>query len=272
MRSRALVLAGTTLLLGLVACGTEPGSTGGGSPSASPAETSTQLMYVALGDSTATDYGGAITDYPTLYGEIAADALGEQVVVQNEAVPGITSSDLLSFLRNPPFRDSIAEADIVTVQISVNDFRGANTAALDGGCAANGDLSCHTEALEGVKQNLDAIVDEVLSLWDPSETVIRFIDNFDPYPGNKPLERLGLPSDYSRTIRPIVEEWNAFTCDLAESNGISCVSLYEAFNGPRGDRSPFQAGFLLPDGAHLTDRGHEAVAEEVAELGFAPLA
>lgn len=271
MRTRALILAATAASLAVTACGTQPSSTRE-SPPTSPVETSDELTYVALGDSLATTYGGASVDYPTLYGEAAAQALGEEVVVENEAIPGITSGDLLNRLQDSYLRDKVREAEIVTVQISANDFNDANDAALLGDCAAKGDLSCHRRALEDIKENLEAIVQELLSLRSPSDAVIRFIDNFDRYPGNESYRRFSLPQNYSETIRPVIQEWNEFTCRLAERQEIPCVSLYEAFNGRRGDESPFQAGLLLSDGVHLSDKGHEAVAAELAEVGFEPLA
>lgn len=271
MRTRALIMAATAASLALAACGTEPSSTKERSPAPGPAES--ELTYVALGDSLATTYGGASVDYPTLYGEAAALALGEEVVVENEAIPGITSGSLLILLRSSgPLQAKIRDAEIVTVHIGGNDFNSANNASLERDCAAKGDLSCHREALEGVKENLEAIVQEILSLRSPSDTIIRVIANYDRFPDNEAMQNRGFPDDYSEAIRPIMQEWNAFTCDLAERNRITCVSLYRAFNGPRGRESPFQKGLLTPDGDHLSDMGHKAIAAELAELGFAPLA
>jgi lysophospholipase L1-like esterase len=270
MRTRALILAGAAAWQVLAACGTEPPSAKE-SPAA-PSSAETPLRYVALGDSLVTTFGGASVAYPTLFGEAVAEALGREVIVENEATPGISSGTLAIQLRQPWLQDKLREAEIVTVQISGNDFRSANDAALQGDCAASGDLSCHEEALEGIKENLEAIVQEILSLRGTSDTIIRIIDNFDEFPDNEVMESYGFPEDYSETIRPIIRKWNRFTCELAERNDIPCVSLYEAFNGPRGTESPFQKGLLAADGDHLSDKGHEAVAAELAELGFAPLA
>ena len=271
MRTRALILAATAASLALAACGTEPSPTKERPPAPGPAET--EFAYVALGDSLATTFGGASVDYPTLYGEAAAEALGEQVVVENEAIPGITSGSLLILVRTSgPLQDKLRDAEIVTVHIGANDFNSANDAALEGDCAAEGDLSCHREALDGIKANLEGIVQEILSLRSTSDTVIRIVDNFNRFPSNEAMQEAGFPEDYWKTIRPVIQEWNEFTCDLAERNHIPCVSLYEALNGPQAKKSPFQAGLLLPDGVHLSDKGHQAVAAELEELGFAPLA
>ena len=269
MRTRALILAGVAASLAVAACGAQPSSTGESPPPPSPTQTSDELTYVALGDSLATTSGGASEAYPEIYGRAAEEALGDQVVVENEAVPGSTSEQLLSLLQGT-LREQVAEAEIVTVQISSNDFNDADNASVLGDCAAELDLSCHREALEDVKKNLGAIVQELLSLRSPSETIIRFIGNWDRYPGNEAYES-SLPRNFSETIRPVMREWNEFTCRLAENNDIPCVPLYEVFNGPRGDASPFEAGLLASDGIHLSNKGHEAVAAELEELGFAPL-
>ena len=97
-------------------------------------------------------------------------------------------------------------------------------------------------------------------------------DNFNRFPSNEAMQEAGFPEDYWKTIGPVIQEWSEFTCDLAERNDTPCVSLHEALNGPQAKKSPFQAGLLLPDGVHLSDKGHKAIAAELAELGFAPLA
>lgn len=268
MRSRALILVGAAASLVVTSCGTGPSSTSE-SPS-SPA--GAELSYVALGDSLATTFPAASAAYPTLYGEATAEALGQSVEVVNEAIVGITSEELLAIVRSSRVQEELAEAEIVTVNIGTNDFRPAEDATLRGGCVAKGDLGCHEKALEGVKKNFEAIVQEILSLRSPSDTVIRIVDNFNRFVDNDYYARTSLPKNYSETIRPIYQEWNEFTCDLARSNDIPCVSLYEAFNGPRGTKSPYQAGLLVSDGQHLSDKGHEAVAAELEEVGFAPLA
>lgn len=132
----------------------------------------------------------------------------------------------------------IAEAEIVTVQISFSDTGEADEATLQGECAANGDLTCHEEALEEMKSNMQAIMEKILSLRDSSETIIRVLNIYDPFPDNAALEDVGFPRDYTETIRPVTEEWNRYICGLAEENGLPCADIYHAFNRPKGTKSP----------------------------------
>src|ERR671923_1154786 len=115
-----------------------------------------------------------------------------------------------------------------------------------------------------------SITQELLSLRSPWDTVFRFLTTFDTRPDNPTSRSRGFPRSYAETIRPIMREWDEFTCNLADSHDSPCVSPYEALNGPRGDESPFQAGLLASDGQHLSDDGHRAVAAELAKIGFAP--
>jgi hypothetical protein len=52
---------------------------------------------------------------------------------------------------------------------------------------------------------------------------------------------------------------------------MQCVDIYTAFNGPDGSESPYEKGLLSHDGEHLTDDGHEAIAAELAAVGYEPL-
>jgi lysophospholipase L1-like esterase len=258
----------------LVGCGTEQRPAAeSGSPSPSPTA-SEGLDYVALGDSIITSADVANTDYPSLYADALEVALGQEVELNNEAVPNSTSADLLSSLQletATSLSAVLAEAEIITLQISYSDTGEADEATLEGGCAADGDLSCHEDALEEMKTNMQGIVEKILSLRSTSDTIIRILNVQDPFPENEVLQDVGFPPDYSETIRPITEEWNGYICDLAEENDIPCVDVYAAFNGPKGSDSPFSDGLISDDGQHLSDEGHELIASELEALGYAPL-
>lgn len=159
----------------------------------------------------------------------------------------------------------IAEAEVVTVQISFSDTGEADEATLQGECAANGDLTCHEEALEEMKSNRQAIVERIFSLRDSSETIIRLLNVYDPSPDNAALEDVGFPRGYSETIRPVTEEWNRYICDLAEENGLPCADIYLAFNGPKGTRSPFRDCLLADDGQPCQQSSWDASTPQSAQ-------
>jgi lysophospholipase L1-like esterase len=271
VRAKTWVIVGVTMsLMGTVAgCSTQQDPAD--KPSAPPEATSAVFNYVALGDSSATTEGGATIAYPTYYGELAAEALGVEVAGVNEARSGTTSADLLDALeRFAPLREEVSGAEIITVTTSGNDFVPADDASVEGKCASTGDLSCHLNILKGTRATLEAIVAEIRSLRGDEPTIIRFTDFYDPLPGNPAAKGL-FPPAYAKNIRAFNREWSDTICGVAERNDIPCARIYKAFNGPRGAKSPFEAGFLASDGFHLSDEGHEAVAAELDKLGYAPL-
>ena len=255
----------------LAACGgasdPPPGADEASSPVEAPAG---PLDYVALGDSLATTEGGATVAYPAVYARLAEAALGRRVRLSNEAVPGITTTDLLSSLRDSSdLRGQLEKAEIITVTISGNDWEPAYDAVLAGRCKR---LRCLENTLSDIEENLEAIVDELLTLRSTSETIIRFTDYFDGLIRNPVARAAGLRPRLWRDLVPTIRAWSDVTCEVAENSGIPCARTSPAFNGPDGSRSPYREGLLASDGRHLSDEGHGLMAREVAALGFEPLA
>ena len=230
-----------------------------------------RVEYVALGDSAATREGGASVAYPALFATLASRALGVEVQVRNEAVPGSASEELLHSLQaSGSLRRQVAEAELITVQTSANDIAPGRDESRARACAARGDLNCFLEILEDTRETLEAILDEILELRDPAETVIRFTDYYNPLPRNPKAAEFGFPRRSRRYVPLLAREWSDTICEVAESEGIPCVRISRAFNGPTGTESPFRKGLLALDGRHLSDAGHELVAQELHALGYAP--
>jgi len=68
----------------------------------------------------------------------------------------------------------------------------------------------------------------------------------------------------------MVDAWNAMLCSAAEANGVRCVDVHHAFNGPDGTTP---AGDLLaPDDTHPSQRGNDTITRLLEAEGYAPLA
>jgi hypothetical protein len=59
-------------------------------------------------------------------------------------------------------------------------------------------------------------------------------------------------------------------CQLAAQHGGKCADALHVFNGPEGKGSAQR--YLNPlDATHLTQRGHDTVADVIVKTGFDPL-
>src|SRR3712207_6481959 len=169
---RLLVVA--ALLAGLAACssgpdegtrgtGREPGSgparpettapkrpAAAGGEAAGPRVAPAGLDYVALGDSLAAGVG-AQRGYVDRYAEHLREDTGAGVRVVNLGVSGQTAPQLLEALRNdPPTREAVRGAEVVTFNIGINDLGRAGRAYEEGACGREDDEGCLRAAVEAV--------------------------------------------------------------------------------------------------------------------------
>src|SRR5215212_11874413 len=129
--------------------------------------------YVALGDSLAVGVG-ARRGYVTRYAEHLRSDTGARVRTINLGVSGQTSTQLLYTLRHDPaMRMDLRGAEVVTLNIGLNDLGQASGSYASGLCGGQQNKACLREAVDTVEQNWDAIVEEILALRSPEETIIR---------------------------------------------------------------------------------------------------
>jgi lysophospholipase L1-like esterase len=272
-----------------------------GSPSPSPgpsAPASPHLKLVAIGDSL--DQGKAAscpgcTDYVDLFAEDVAKATGRPVDVDNRsaielsALPAIESGPLLNdILSNDSLRAAIAGADIVIVNVGFNDTPWNR---VDNPCDASNleatvvDWSritpgCIARVSNEYAQTLDQIlnqIDELRGCFTPpgqpadfcaavgkNTTMLRVMTVYDDWIGEPGSGTAGRASTEAAD-RAFV----ATQCWVASFHGGLCADEYHALNGPLGtvDAAPF----LVSDHTHLSQAGHQKVAEVLAALGYAPL-
>jgi lysophospholipase L1-like esterase len=263
---------------------TTPSASASLSPPRSPAASgsavvspSNTLHLVGLGDSLpgAGDrdrpptYTCECTSFVTLYGSLAEDALGTQVVVDNLATnDGVGSDGLLDRVRaEDRYRDAIAGADIIAITIGTNDWQGP--------CNWPDDDDCWASSLASVPDRVGAILDEIIDLRGGRPTAIRLTTYYDQYIGFPTnLTSQGQPDDpmppaFLAFYRAEEARFYTALCAEATEREVTCVDLWEPFNGPGHDRDAKE--LLLPDHIHPNQAGHELIADTIAAVGFAPL-
>jgi lysophospholipase L1-like esterase len=205
--------------------------------------------YVALGDSLAVGTGASHEGYVDRYaGYLEADT-GAQVSVTNLGQNGLTSPELLFTLRSDSsWRQAIEAAEIITVNIGINDLGHAAQAYDNGACGGTDNQDCLRAATQTVKGNWNAITAELLSLRSTSDTIIRAAGlGYTP------------PLDTEEVFGPYLDEVNRHIATTASDNDIPLAEV-------RLDKE-----HISQDGVHPNDEGYEVIAGQLRELGYSPL-
>ena len=187
------------------------------------------------------------------YGDYIETDLGVTIISHSYYDASQMASGLLKNLRNKEeLRDDIINAEVITIGVGFFDMYHATL------------YSPHliNEKLKPFRETYDAILSEILSLNNSTDTIIRVMDFYCPY--------LRLYTDrgiYEDTKRYWME-FNKCIAEVAEKHGIPVAQVFQAMNGVHGDDDPNEKGYLASDGAFLSDDGYWVVAKLVRELGY----
>ena len=243
------------LLFVPVGCGS--GTTGNGS--------GPTWHYSALGDSLA---AGALAQlgYVPRYATYVNTDTGATVTTLNLGIPGWLSGDLLNSLQNDPvFRKQVSDAEIVTWDIGGNDLANAHDSYVANTCGGPDNQDCLRSAVSTFETNWDAIVVEVLKLRDPSKTILRTMDIYNPYVA------ADMQAGRFTTIEPYLDQANNYIVASGKANNIPVAAVHTAFNGADGMTDPGTLNLIAVDGFHPNDAGHKVIADQFRALGYAPL-
>jgi len=220
--------------------------------------------YAALGDSLAAGTGASYEGYVDRYADYLEADTGVRVNVINLGQNGLTSPELLFALRSDPaWRRAVGEADILTVNIGINDLGHAAQAYENGTCGGTDNQDCLRAAVQTVKGNWNAITAELLSLRSTSDTIIRAAGlGYTPY-----LDTEETPDSHSgdgglddfRIFKPYLDEVNGHIATTASDNDIPLAEVH------------LDKGYISKDGVHPNDEGYEVIAERLRKLGYSPL-
>jgi lysophospholipase L1-like esterase len=222
-------------------------------------------QYSALGDSLA---AGALAQegYVPRYATYVNTDTGSNVTTLNLGIPGWHSGDLLDALRNNlVFRNQVLGSEIVTWDIGGNDLASAHDSFTAGTCGGTDNQDCLRSAVSTFEPNWDAIVIELLKLRDPSKTILRTMDIYNPYVA------ADMKAGIFATIEPYLDEVNNHIHTNAQANGIPVADVHQAFNGADGTQDPIAAGLIAADNFHPNDAGHKVIADQLRTLAYAPL-
>lgn len=209
------------------------------------ASSSTQLDYVAFGDSLA----AGVTPDNTIdkgYAAFISEKLGEEGVLgsySNYGMPGYKTADIINIInpsieQNAEVVSSIKNAEIITLDIGANDLLGSASAL-----AAN-----PTQALsiiQGVAKNIYQIVCTFKSINPNAKIYLMGYYNAFLY----------YPAKQQEGLIPLIQGFNLATKGVATLTGARYVDTYSTMN-------KHLATYLPKDNIHPNLSGYRAIAKD----------
>lgn len=238
-----------------------------------------QWKYAALGDSLATGYLSA-EGYVPKYQQYLQTDNGVSVTLYNLGQNGWTSANLLNALRTDfVFQNAVSQSQVVTWDIGLNDFKNARSRYKSRKCGGKDNQDCLRSAVATFKSNWDGILIEILSRRSVSNTVIRTMDIYDPWvqadkatntfaDNREPVESRG--NDF-QVLKFYLDQINNHIASTASNHFIPYAQVYAAYNGANGDEDPITKGYIASDGLHPSTAGHQAMANLLRALAYAPV-
>ena len=124
-------------------------------------------------------------------------------------------------------------------------------------------------ALAEYERDLDALLGEIDGLRGSRATMLRVVTAVNTAPGDLVDPTWNLPAAVEPSTYSVERMANG-QCQLVERHGGECADVFHVLNGVDGRQSAQR--FLNPaDATHLSQRGHDVVADTVIALGFEPL-
>jgi lysophospholipase L1-like esterase len=244
-------------------CLADEGVEGTSEETTTTAGTAAVWNYVALGDSLAAGTGASYGGYVDRYAAYLEADTGTRVSVTNLGRNGLTSPELLLALReDASWRRAVGEADVLTVNIGLNDLGRAVAVYENGTCGGADNQDCLREVVETVEWNWNAIIAELLGLRSTSDTIIRTAGlGYTPYLDPEEAADGGSNGELNdlQVFEPYLDEVNRHIATTASDNGIPYAEV-------RLDR-----GYISQDRVHPNDEGYEVIAGRLRELGYTPL-
>lgn len=220
------------------------------------------LVYVAMGNSYTFEVIGP-------YSELLGAEFGVEVELRNHTVGGQRADELLELVLNDEtLRSDIADAHVVTLLVPIGEwaepmqtatgFEGRDPSE----CGGDDNQQCVREVIDHHNQQVDEILQAVVSLADPTETLIR-IQNQHFFPTNASPEAQDI-------LYPYFADVNTHLQEDADQYGIPVADVFRDFAGPDGTRNAEEDGLISSDHHHPSLTGGQRIAELIGNLGYDP--
>ena len=206
------------------------------------------------------------------YASSITTATGRSVIVTNLSQRMLQIDGLIIKVEyDEVMRAALPEADIIIVSIAFNDVAwlrnddpcdGITTDAPDW---SKFDAACAAAAAEVFRPRFEDLFAQIVAFRNGKPTIFLTINRYNDWIGWEG----GNPPEATTATQIFLDAWNAMVCKAAQDNDFLCADVYHAFNGSDGLTPSLD--LLAVDYTHLSDRGHEVIAQLLTDFGFSPL-
>jgi acyl-CoA thioesterase I len=211
-------------------------------------------VVVGLGNSVPSGSACACVNFVSAYAAMVAAGKNAKATVDNDAVSGSTSADVVNLLTHGTVQAHVRAATTVLIMTGANDFNDAFDAVSLGAPAA----TTFPPVATAVEDNVTAIVQKiqalnrsvhvvVLDYWVAMEECAVAARDYDPPTMAASVASTGYVNDALAVA--------------AKATGALYVSTYGAFKGPAGANDP--TALLAADGDHPNAGGHQLIARTI---------
>lgn len=219
------------------------------------------LNVVGLGDSVPS--GGACGCVPFVQtaGDDLAKAEGRTASVNNLAVGGYTSDDVVAQLDEPAVRDAIAESDLVIIEVGANDFNPSADDVENPLCADAAGSGCYTATASSMVANLNKIVSTVDTLQTNPGGQVVLMGYWGVFADGEVASSNG--QQYVVGSDSLTRWVNSMVAGVAKQQGVVYADAYTPFKGADGSQD--DTAYLADDGEHPNQTGHQLLARAVVD-------
>ena len=215
------------------------------------------------------------------YAENIKRDTGKTVQVKDYAIGALPAIEVLEALqadsgnvnireRLQSLRSDVAEAEMIVLH--VNELGEPSKGGVQGGMGqcidyqlGNPPDSCTIEMCQPYTDNLKSIYKEIFSLRNGQPTLIRATDLWNPIISEHRKRNIETACTRCWEIR------NAAVRNAADTFNIPFVNLYDEFNGLDHNEDPREKGYIGDDGMHASEKGRQAIADLLSEVGYYPV-
>ncbi|GAB7007327.1 hypothetical protein JCM18899A_48020 [Nocardioides sp. AN3] len=258
----------------------QPGAHASASPSASPSnQLSPQAstppsaqagagpgqpghVVMALGDSVPSGKACDCSPFPQTYGTLLAKHTGTRVSVDNRAVSGLQTSDVVAQLRTPDIQAAVRRADIFLVTIGANDFGDHHDQVVTGECEA-GNTDCVSDELETMRADLASVLATIRSLRRGKPTTMLVTGYWNVFEDGD-VARQAYGDDGLQASLQLTRRANGVIKAVSTAAGARYVDLFTPFEQSGRDVTALMA----PDGDHPDAAGHQLIAGTLLSAGL----
>jgi len=234
------------------------------SSAASPSSSSSGATHavLALGDSVPSGHACDCKPFPETYGSLLAGRTGHPVTVDNLAVSGLDTADLIDQLRTPQVEDAVRRSDVVLVTIGANDFGDHHDDVVYGRCEA-GNADCVSDELSSLREHLTDVLDSVRALRRGQPTTVLTTGYWNVFEDGDVARRAYGDAGLQASLR-LTRRANAVISSVSDAAGARYVDLFLPFEQCGRDVTSLMA----PDGDHPNAAGHELIARALLDAGL----